>query len=91
LTEQDREALCDVIDVALEEQGYYLSDGNPDIDYAGEWDEVSQCKAAMWRRTAAVLRKLDIPEQAEHCDSMAQAFEDSGREWLAEQQTKGGE
>ena len=80
LTEEQRDALGYILDLAHGDQESYLSIGNPDKDYGDEWPSAAAFKAQEFRHIAESVGKL-FHGETERWNSLADCFEASGKEF----------
>ena len=74
ISQEDRTGILDAIEIALDEQEYYLNQGDALADYGDEWPEIAQHKAERFNRMATVAHKLEAPTLTEDCTKLAQEF-----------------
>lgn len=70
-------ALLYAIELALDDQEYYLKMGNFSTDYADEWPEVAANKAQQFENLAPVCQQLDAPSMTESCLKLAKDFREA--------------
>lgn len=58
LNEETLDALQEVLNAAVEDQGYYMSAGDPEHDYGDEWPEVARTRAKRYRILAEFLTRV---------------------------------
>jgi hypothetical protein len=73
ITQDERDAIGEALDLAHSDQEHYLHYGNPEIDYGTEWEETAQAKAATFRLLGQVGEKLGFHGEAERWEELAKA------------------
>ena len=73
LTEAQTEALCDMLQIAYEDQEQYLQSSFASSDYGDEWPEAAATKAHKFRRVGEVVEQLGLV--ADDWTSLAETLE----------------
>jgi len=81
LQEEDVQAIIEAIDRGWVDREYYLSNGNPHIDYGDEWPESARLEAEQWKAAGDACLKLGQARTAASCFCLAERFEASAREY----------
>ena len=76
LTEEEREALGYILDLAAEDQDQYLKYGDPHADYGNEIGEAFKNKARMFRTIGTLAYRMGFPGESERWNDMANTCEE---------------
>ncbi len=77
LTDEEKEAMGEALQAAIEDQKHYLQCGGGRSDYGNEWPEVAARKADRFRRLANVARKAGHRGLADDCENLVKMLEES--------------
>lgn len=74
LTEDERNAICNAADLAIEDQKNYISTGSGAVDYGEEWPAVARAKSEAFLQLAGVLQKIGFVQIAADAAELAREF-----------------
>lgn len=80
-TQDEIDALSEILDLAFGDQESYLNIGNPHQDYGAEWPFTATEKANRFRLVAKVGGKLGLTGERDRWERMAESFEASAKEY----------
>lgn len=83
-TEDERQAVMEVYDRALDDRNDYLTNGHPFADFGDEWPETAREQARRWRVAGVACLKLGGIAMSEACRALVDALEASASEYEAE-------
>lgn len=73
-TPEEVAALVAAADMALDDQEHYLDYGDPEKDYGSDWPEAAALKAQLFQTLASALRKFNVVQMVEDCETLAKRF-----------------
>ncbi len=84
LTQDEIDALGEILDLAHGDQESYMNIGNPHIDYGDEWPLVASEKAKRFRLIANIGEKIGLHGERERWEALASNMDASAREYQSE-------